>query len=559
MCDIGYRSRAAKIRIFSPKFLKLEDSMFKYPLSILLLFLLSCGSKSGIQIKGTVELEKPENIKFSEIIVKKDNTQIVDLKLVSPDFKLDLEPNSIYTLTVAAPEHETLETVLFTSSENETVHINLAKAQHLILFPPFLIGSFNGYNPQQAMQMREAENGTFIAQVPVQNGEVRYQVMGVTPDQRPVVGTKQDTFDYFDAGYFESIIYSNEPVVDIIFTPDTTPAKTVSALHSSSAFIQANADTYKLLANNRSALTAAYIQQYMSQSETINIDWEALAAPIKSKLSQASDINEKGIALIGWLDLKLNEYPGETSANIENIVMELGPENSLWSLNTYAVFQAMDYVQDASKKLEFLKEMSAKHANAGIREASTYHGFVVADEVLNSEMRTHFYNKLLADFPQSQFVEYAKYQYNPQNKVQSGTIAPSFSVASLDGKATFSNSQFAGKYIMLDFWATWCGPCLQEMDTLHDVYKEFKSDKFEILSLSFDESADDVKSFRKDRYPMPWLHTFVDGGFQNELAQRYEVSGIPKPILINPEGKIVAMGVQLRGPSLRKTLARFLN
>jgi thiol-disulfide isomerase/thioredoxin len=278
-----------------------------------------------------------------------------------------------------------------------------------------------------------------------------------------------------------------------------------------------------------------------------------------SAINESTDLNTKGIIMTAWLDLSLNGYQDVIPESVNRSITELGADHPIWGLNAYSVFAAMDLLSDTAFKINFLYDMSAMHENARVKEAATYYGFVVADEALNTEKRQFFYDKLLTEFPQSQFVEYAKYQFDPNNKVQSGTVAPAFSVASLDGKSTYSNAQFSGKFVLLDFWATWCGPCIQEMDELHSVYDEFKSNKFELLSLSFDQSKDEVVSFRKERYPMPWLHTFVDGGFENELAQRYEVTGIPKPILINPEGKIVAMGIQLRGANLRKTLARFLN
>lgn len=533
--------------------------MLNFITPILALALVACNLKSAIEIKGSLELEKPENIAYAEIIVSKNGQQVLDLKLNAPNFKLALEPNSIYTVTFAAPEHESLESVLFTENESAEIAVSLAKTTHQVLKQPFLIGSFNGFNPQQAVPMHENGEGKWIAQVPVKNGEVQYQLMGVTPDQRPVVGTQQDSFDYYEAGYFTSVIKTDKPMVDIVFTADTAKPNLKSELKSDNELLAARAKAYVLLANNRSALTGAYIQQYLSQSETLRIDWNALTQPLITALHETSDLNTKGILMTAWLDLMLNGYQDVVPESVSQTITDLGALHPIWGLNAYSVFAAMDVLTDAATKIEFLSQMSSKHENARVRESATYYGFVVSDEALNTEKRQFFYDKLLAEFPQSQFVEYAKYQFDPKNKVQSGTIAPDFSVASLDGKAIYTNAQFSGKYVMLDFWATWCGPCLQEMDELHAAYNEFKSEKFEILSLSFDQTKEDVVSFRKDRYPMPWLHTFVDGGFENELAQRYEVSGIPKPILINPEGKIVAMGIQLRGANLRKTLSRFLN
>ena len=113
--------------------------------------------------------------------------------------------------------------------------------------------------------------------------------------------------------------------------------------------------------------------------------------------------------------------------------------------------------------------------------------------------------------------------------------------------------------VLIDFWAVWCAPCRAEMPKIHEAYKEFSSDKFTILSLSFDPKVDAVDKYRKETWAMPWLHTFVEGGFNNELSKRFEVTGIPKPLLVNPQGIIVATGVELRGENLKTTLNKYLN
>ena len=93
-----------------------------------------------------------------------------------------------------------------------------------------------------------------------------------------------------------------------------------------------------------------------------------------------------------------------------------------------------------------------------------------------------------------------------------------------------------------------------------DTYGETRVDKcrdrgLEILSLSFDQHASQVDEFRQAKWPMPWLHAFVEGGFRSDLAKRFEVVGIPTPILVDETGTIIATAGFLRGETLEKTLA----
>jgi thiol-disulfide isomerase/thioredoxin len=123
-------------------------------------------------------------------------------------------------------------------------------------------------------------------------------------------------------------------------------------------------------------------------------------------------------------------------------------------------------------------------------------------------------------------------------------------------KQAFTPESLKGKVYLIDFWAVWCQPCLAEMENLHEVYGKFKPQGFEILSLSLDAKPEDVNEFRRDKWKMPWLHSFV--GLKGEALKQFEVVGIPKTILVNRNGEIVATGVDLRGSRLSETLEQAL-
>nr|WP_320132760.1 TlpA disulfide reductase family protein [uncultured Holophaga sp.] len=170
------------------------------------------------------------------------------------------------------------------------------------------------------------------------------------------------------------------------------------------------------------------------------------------------------------------------------------------------------------------------------------------------------YQRLLKEFPESEQTKKAKEILGGELKTMPGRPAPAFSIQALDQPGvTYTLDTFKGSYLLLDFWATWCPPCRAEMPHLHKAWARFKGKDFHILSLSFDRRIEHIAPFRKQAAtPMPWSHAYVQGGFTSALAQAYGVKGIPKPLLIGPDGTILATGADVRGENLEKTLEKYL-
>ncbi|AEE50468.1 peroxiredoxin family protein [Haliscomenobacter hydrossis] len=136
-------------------------------------------------------------------------------------------------------------------------------------------------------------------------------------------------------------------------------------------------------------------------------------------------------------------------------------------------------------------------------------------------------------------------------RLMTGAVAPDFAQATPEGK-DMKLSDLRGKYVLIDFWASWCGPCRRENPNVVRMYDQYKGKGFDILSVSLDNSRDKwLQAIEQDK--LAWKHVSDLKGWSNEVAQMYEVQGIPKTFLIDPQGKIIA--TDLRGPSLEAKLA----
>lgn len=155
---------------------------------------------------------------------------------------------------------------------------------------------------------------------------------------------------------------------------------------------------------------------------------------------------------------------------------------------------------------------------------------------------------LLATYPNSKYVQNLKLKNDKTFPPGLGEDAPDFNLLDPNEK-TVTLSNLKGKYVLLDFWATWCKPCIQEIPYLEKLHNKVDANKLQIISICVDKNTDVQKALWKktiEKHNVTWTQVYEGG---EGTLRSYKIEGFPTLILINPEGKIIERGAALRGPN----------
>lgn len=216
--------------------------------------------------------------------------------------------------------------------------------------------------------------------------------------------------------------------------------------------------------------------------------------------------------------------------------------------------KALEFQQLANKRLEQQNNYIKNVVDKNPKSLVSLEAVGQLDQNMYYEYHKKVAENLGPAYPNNPFVKNYVMMVTSQAGVSIGAPAPEIDLPGPDGK-NVKLSSLKGKYVLIDFWASWCRPCRMENPNLVNAYAKYKNKGLEIFGVSLDKEKDPwVAAIKQDN--LTWIQVSDLQFWSSAAARLYNVSSIPKSFLLDKEGKIIA--TDLRGPLLEEKLAQLM-
>ena len=253
----------------------------------------------------------------------------------------------------------------------------------------------------------------------------------------------------------------------------------------------------------------------------------------------------------------------EILKSIENKITNYRSEIRELNINFVEASQNRDFelVNSIQSEFDFKKNQFELSLKDYLSSAKSSLAVLVTADYLDIEENLTFwetiYNNYTEEFKDNSYFKNFENKLIKIKSISIGSVAPDIILNDTSG-VPISLASLRGKYVLLDFWAAWCRPCREENPNIVENYNNYKSYGFDVYQVSLDRTKEDwFRGIKQDK--LPWINVSDLKYYQSEAAELYNVDRIPSAFLLDPDGKIIAKHIDLRGQNLSRKQAEIFN
>ncbi len=531
----------------------------------------------SIRISGTLVGHDGSPISISHVHLHQwPGGDVLASTVVQPDgrWSLALDTTGVFLVWFSGVGHQGERVGLLLTGEEDQIEIEVRLGRHELrdgLDDATLIGDFNQFSEDIGdLRLHSRADGMRAVDVATDADTLAYQFLGVAWTS-PIEDPQARRHAYDGSGGYRSVVDVDRSFTTIVLDPTslesrsragevrfTDPSSPSGRFGIYTRHVFDRVDAY-FQRRARTAASGANITEMRAIYDSYDPSRDA--EMVANALATEPDPELRDIMLVIYLSAPIKTDMATAAAALD----EIPPGSPAWLVQPSGLSKGLGATGSRDRSREYaLAVLRSPELEAGRsdRLRTVALAWLLEDALARSsaDELEAYHAWLIGEYPDSDAAEKAAALYAPDRLIQPGSRIPDFQIRSLDDPSiTYTRADLEGRVVMLDFWATWCGPCISEMPYMQKAFEKYSAEGFTILSLSFDLARDDVEKFRSEGdWPMPWLHVFVEQGAESEFATGMDVVNIPRAILIGRDGTILATNESLRGARLDETLSRVL-
>jgi len=497
------------------------------------------GNPSRYALVGIAPTEHENGRSF----VSCDSNGMYSIKITTPDMNYLL-----YTI----PSHESLRIPLLNDMKKEIhIDVNLATYQYK--------GDLDDVAAVwPANKMTKLDDGTYMYEGTSDKDTIGYQLWNIHEKGRSVNGLESISYVPDSSGDYISIVTPKDGKFKIVFDPKkllikSDPHKvTFNGSYFDKQFYQLLTDFSQKESDCQIKMSAYY--RIHNDIKDFSYDDDNYISNLQKEIDTEKDIklcNLMKLMYVNSASFKTNTYD---TVKAKEYFKSIPLEDPIWRIYPRAYTCIYNIYRDPKERAVVEDKFLKKTKSDEIKY------YIFQEKLLGAKNETEekrIRSQIRIALKDSKQWQSSLDRISPDYKIQPGKDIPAFTVTSIDNPSEkYSRQNMKGRIYLVDFWATWCGPCVGEMENLYKVYEKYKNKGFEILSLSIDDNQDAVKSFRKIKWKMPWKNSCI--GNNQKMLKDFAVIGVPTPILVSAKGKVLVKNrEELHGEKLDETLAKY--